>query len=107
MVPDSFGNSMTSDRRKKKLVTVVGVAAALLLGFVFATTATANTNNIAAYATTTAETTSTGKLTKADAARIVPPIEDPPFLVPFSQAAATVEKEFPIAKLQAVRGSTL
>jgi hypothetical protein len=96
MVPDSFGNNTTSDGGKKKLlVTVAGVAAAtaLLLGFVFTATVAANTNNTA-YAATDAR-----GIEKKDIRRGVAQIEDPPYLVSFSQAAATVEKEFPDSKI--------
>jgi hypothetical protein len=109
MVSDSFGN-MTSDGRKKKLLVAVAgmAAAALLLGFVFITTTVATNNTNTAYAatdtggkkgsgggtgtppTSTPTWTITGKYA---------PIEDPPYLVPFSQAAATVEKAFPDSKI--------
>jgi hypothetical protein len=104
MVPDSFGNNTTSDRRKKRslLVTVAGVAAAtaLLLGFVFTATAAANTNT--AYAATDAR-----GIEKKDIRRGVAPIEDPPYLVPFSQAAATVEKQFPDSKINSGTRSSI
>ncbi|MEM3095061.1 MAG: hypothetical protein QXX64_05430 [Nitrososphaera sp.] len=99
MVSDSFGNenSTTSDRRKKRLlVTVAGIAAAaLLLGFVF-TTATANNSSNAAYAATEGKGV---KVKNSPSSREAAPIEDPPYLVPFSQAAATVEKAFPDSKI--------
>ncbi|HXG06201.1 MAG TPA: hypothetical protein VNI77_02620 [Nitrososphaera sp.] len=96
MAEDSFGNSTASDGRKKRLllVTVAGIAAAaaLLLGFVF-TTAAVNSSNMA-YAATDAR-----GIEKKDIQREAAPLEDPPYLVSFSQAAATVEKAFPDSKI--------
>jgi hypothetical protein len=66
MVPDSFGNNATSDRRKKRslVVTVAGVAAAALL--LMATIYSPAIQAMAQSASTTS------KLTKADAAKTLP-----------------------------------
>lgn len=93
---------MTSNGRKKKLVTTVAgiaAAAALLLGFVFTTVAANNSGGVAAAYAATQGNAAPQKHWLPSNFRGTAPIEDPPYLVPFSQAAATVEKAFPDSKI--------